>query len=48
MLTITVDPQSFGLGFVFGTSIYVVTTGVAYVTFCAARDIISLARRSLR
>jgi hypothetical protein len=48
MLTITINPESFGLGFIFGTSVYVVASGAAYITFCAVRGLVSLVRRSFR
>jgi hypothetical protein len=37
MLNFTVDSQSFGLGFIFGTAVYVVASGAAYIVFSAGR-----------
>ncbi len=45
MMTIAIDPDSFGLGFVFGTSVYVTASGAAYMLFCAGKRIVSLFRR---
>jgi len=45
MLNFTVDSQSFGLGFVFGTSVHVVASSAAYILFSAGRQAISLFRR---
>jgi hypothetical protein len=45
MLSYIVDTQSFGLGFVLGTSVYVAASSAAYVVFSAARQAASLFRR---
>ncbi len=46
MVTITIDPESFGLGFIAGTSGYVAASGAGYTLFCAGKRIASLFRRA--
>ena len=46
MITITINPESFGLGFLFGTSIYVVASSAGYIVFCGIRSLTSLTRRA--
>jgi hypothetical protein len=44
MIAFTVDPDSFWFGFMAGTSVYVVASGVAYALFCLSKSISSLFR----
>ncbi len=47
MITITINPESFGLGFLFGTSVYVVASSAAYIAFCAVKSLAMLGRRAI-
>jgi hypothetical protein len=44
MITFTIDPESFGLGFVSGTAVYVVASSAGYILFCAGKHLLSLFR----
>jgi hypothetical protein len=48
MLGIPVAPNSFGLGFIFGTSVYRVLGTAGYMLFCAGRRIAGLFQRQRR
>ncbi len=45
MITITINPESFGLGFLFGTSVYVFASSAGYIAFCGIKGLTSLGRR---
>jgi hypothetical protein len=51
MITITINPESFALGFILGTAVYAVAGGIAYVLFLAGKHLArlgaSLQRHSL-
>jgi hypothetical protein len=47
MITIAIDPESFGLGpfglgFIVGTSVYVVASSASYMLYCAGKRLVSL------
>lgn len=44
MLTIAINPESFELGFIVGTSVYVVLSGAAYIAFCGIKRLVELTR----
>jgi hypothetical protein len=43
---ITIDPESFKLGFLVGTAVYVVAGGAGYIFFCTFKRLASLGRRA--
>jgi hypothetical protein len=42
MITITINPESFELGFILGTAVYAVAGGIAYLLFLAGKNLARL------
>jgi len=43
MMTMTINPESFELGFILGTSVYAVAGGAAYFLFLAGKRLVKFA-----